>query len=279
MRYRLGLPAWGFPGWKDRYFRAAPSQLASYAGVFNAVEGNTTFYAVPDERSVARWRAAVEGSDFRFCFKLPRTVTHEQVPSRTDLVDFFEAIEPLRDHLGPFLVQFPATVGPADSLWIESLLERLPAGFGYVVEVRHPRFFTEPGLLEPVLQRFSMGRVTLDARALHRGDPSHPEVREALHEKPDLPVLTAVCNGLAFVRLVLHPDPAHNARYLDEWAAHAARFVTEGHEVFMMIHCPNNLHCPAFALDLHARLRIRGEMAGLLQALPPFPVPQQHQLL
>ena len=45
--YFLGLPAWAFPGWKNRYFIDAPSRLASYASVFNAVEGNTTFYALP----------------------------------------------------------------------------------------------------------------------------------------------------------------------------------------------------------------------------------------
>ena len=31
--YRIGLPAWAFPGWKDRYFPARPSALAGYARV------------------------------------------------------------------------------------------------------------------------------------------------------------------------------------------------------------------------------------------------------
>ena len=57
--YRLGLPAWAFAGWRGRYFTARPSQLASYARVFNAVEGNTTFYRTPDAATVTRWREAV----------------------------------------------------------------------------------------------------------------------------------------------------------------------------------------------------------------------------
>ncbi len=279
MRYRLGLPAWGFPGWKDRYFSAAPSRLASYAGVFNTVEGNTTFYAIPDDRSVKRWRAAVEDADFRFCFKLPRTVTHERTPSRADLAGFFKAMEPLGDRLGPFLVQFPATVGPHDTAWLASLLERLPAEYRYAVEVRHPGFFTEPGRLEPLLRRLSMGRVALDSRPLYQGDRSHPEVRDALHEKPDLPVLTEACSGIAFVRLVLHPESRYNARCLEEWVSHTARHLSAGHDVFMMIHCPNNLHCPGYAREFHDRLRARSDMAGLLPALAPFPVPQQRKLL
>ena len=51
--YNIGLPAWAFPGWHGRYFNTTPSALASYASVFNTVEGNTTFYHVPDERTVA----------------------------------------------------------------------------------------------------------------------------------------------------------------------------------------------------------------------------------
>ena len=34
-RYRLGLPAWAFPGWKDRYFSDRPSPLASYTARFD----------------------------------------------------------------------------------------------------------------------------------------------------------------------------------------------------------------------------------------------------
>ena len=48
MPYRLGLPAWAFPGWKGQYWTASPSTLANYSSIFHTVEGNTTFYGVPD---------------------------------------------------------------------------------------------------------------------------------------------------------------------------------------------------------------------------------------
>ena len=57
--YYLGLPAWAFPGWAGEYSPVGGSALAHYARVFNTVEGNTTFYRVPDAQSVARWNAAV----------------------------------------------------------------------------------------------------------------------------------------------------------------------------------------------------------------------------
>ena len=221
-RLRLGLPAWAFPGWKDRYFTDAPSRLASYAQVFDTVEGNTTFYRTPDAGTVARWRDAVTGTDFRFCLKLPREVTHEPRPDTGALARFLGVVAPLDGHLGPLLVQFPAGVGPSELGLVDGILAHIDGRVPCAVEVRHPGFFTEPERLLPVLERHGAARVSLDARPLHLGDTSHPDVLAALHKKPDLPVLTEAVNGRAFVRLVLHPDIASNDAWLDEWVARPA---------------------------------------------------------
>jgi uncharacterized protein YecE (DUF72 family) len=277
-RYHLGLPAWGFPGWRDRYFEARPSQLAGYARVFNAVEGNTSFYRVPDARQVARWREEVAGRDFQFCFKLPREVTHDQRPDADALGAFLRAVEPLGDHLGPLLVQFPATVGPAQLPGLRELLSHLPAAMRFVLEVRHPAFFEQPQLLEELLATHHAGRVVMDTRPLYLGDRSHPDVLAALHRKPDLPVLPTVYNGLALVRLILHPDQSANGAYIDEWAARTADWLGAGHQVFMMVHCPNNQHCPELAAQFHEALMKRPGMAAL-RPLPPWPVPRQARLI
>ncbi len=274
--YRLGLPAWAFAGWRGRYFTDRPSQLASYARVFNAVEGNTTFYRTPDTATVARWREAVAGTDFRFCFKLPRGVTHERQPDLAQLDHFLKAIAPLGQHLGPLLLQFPAAVGPQQLPLLHTLFSRIPRDWRGVVEVRHPAFFDSAARLAPLLDSYGYGRVVLDSRPLYRGDTSHPEVAAALHEKPDLPLLPEVHNGLAFVRLVLHPNSAFNDLYIAEWAKRVAAWSGAGHHTFMTIHCPNNLHCPSFALQFNEALRIR------LPAVPPlpgWPVPQQGSLI
>lgn len=274
--YRLGLPAWAFPGWQGRYFDADPSPLASYARVFGGVEGNTTFYRIPDASTVDQWRRALEGRDFRLCFKLPRSVTHERRPDRDDLRSFLGAIEPLQAHLGPLLLQFPATVDGAALERLAPVFEAVTGRHRAVLEVRHPELFERPELLEPTLERFELGRVVLDTRALYGGDQDHPEVREALHEKPDVPVRPQAHQGLVFVRLVLHPDPASNTPYLEYWAEACAEFIGDGQSVYVMIHCPDNLHCPPFAERFHELLRTRVEGLG---PLPPWPVPQQSQLL
>lgn len=276
--YKIGLPAWAFPGWNNRYFHAKPSALASYASVFNTVEGNTTFYSTPDEKTVQLWCDAVAGTNFQFCFKLPKTVTHSPRPDLNDLSLFLHRIEPLGNHIGPLLLQFPATFGPAQLPVLDSIVSRLPKQYRCVVEVRHIDFFNHPELLEPLLKHQGLGRVIMDTRAVFRGNRSHPEVTSALHDKPDVPVLGKIYNKTVFVRLLLHPDIVSNDLYIDQWVNRINQALVAGCDCYMMIHCPNNLHCPPMALDFHERLR-KSITDMSLPALPEWPVPQQTSLL
>lgn len=276
MDYFLGLPAWAFPGWNKRYFTDKPSRLASYARVFNTVEGNTTFYQVPGRDTLGRWAQALEGTDFRLCLKLPREVTHERRPDWRLFERFLLATDELAPNLGPMLVQFPATFGPSDLSVADKLLGALEGRRRAVVEVRHPAFFDDPSLLEPLLENHGGGRVVLDSRPLYEGDRSHPEVTAALHKKPDLAVDPVVHGNVAFVRLILHPDIESNTPYIDEWAAHIATYLEQGIETYMMIHCPNNLHCPRLAQTFHEALRRRRDD---LKPLPAWPVPEQLSLV
>jgi len=276
--YRLGLPAWAFPDWKDRYFPAKPSPLANYARVFNTVEGNTTFYHVPPADTVAGWCEALADNDLTICFKLPRTVTHERRANLADLKLFLNRIKPLQDNLGPLLLQFPARVGPQHLDSIDRLSALLHhSGHSIVLEVRHPEFFTRPELLEPALDKYSMGRVVMDTRAIFQGNRQHPEVLAALHDKPDLPVIPTSYNNRAFIRFMLHPDRVSNQPYIDDWATRVAGDLQDGVDVTMMIHCPNNLHCPEMALQFHRALQARTGKEQLPD-LPYWPTPQQQGL-
>lgn len=274
--YNIGLPAWAFPGWHGHYFNNTPSALASYASVFNTVEGNTTFYHVPDEQTVANWQEAVQRTGFRFCFKFPRTVTHQRSPDWQTLRLFLKRIEPLKDNIGPFLLQFPATTGPADIKAMDKLIQQLPTDYRYALEIRHPAFFTDPQTLEPLIEKYRLGRVIMDTRPVFHGNRNHPEVLAALHNKPDLPVLSHAYNRLVFVRLLLHPDLSSNDEYIAQWAKRMEQALSSGHDCFMMIHCPNNQHCPRLALDFHEKLR---NLSAELEPFKPWPVPQQHHLL
>jgi len=282
--YHLGLPAWGFQGWTNTYFNATPSTLASYASVFNTVEGNTTFYHIPDESNVRNWLQAVQDTDFKFCFKFPKTVTHQKNPNFKELELFVKRINPLAKHLGPFLLQLPSTTGPNELNKIDSIIANLPGNFRCAIEVRHEDFFTRPELLEPLIEKYQTGRVIMDTRAVFNGDRTHREVLAALHQKPDLPVLGQVYNGIMMVRLLLHPDLKSNDRYMDQWASRTAQALAANCDCYIMIHCPNNQHCPALALEFHNKLKqvmseTEKETKSALPPLQPWPIPQQQGLL
>ncbi len=76
--YFLGCPSWSEPAWRGsiypRDIRPADC-LSHYCRLFNAVEGNTTFYARPSAATVQRWAAQMPAG-FRFCAKLPREISH-----------------------------------------------------------------------------------------------------------------------------------------------------------------------------------------------------------
>ena len=114
---RVGCPMWAHPPWVGRFLSPGNRgrELEEYARWCNAVEGNTTFYAVPSERTVARW-AEQAPIDFRFAFKVPRPVTHDLRLRGEDAIrslgEFLDAIEPLGERIGPVQLQLPPSFGP-----------------------------------------------------------------------------------------------------------------------------------------------------------------------
>ena len=276
--YRLGLPAWAFPGWRGTYFSANADPLEQYSKVFNAVEGNTTFYGVPKPAKVAHWAAQIAGRDFRFCFKLPQTVTHRRQSSAADLKALLTALDELEEQLGPLLVQFPPTIGEAELPSVTRLLERLPSRWPRVVELRDPALFKMPELLKRYRDSWGCNLVTMDAHPLHGGDPNHPAVVGALHEKAALPGLDKLPDMLedqpSLLRLVLHPQDNRTDEALRQWAERLSERITLRRPTYVTIHCPDNGYCPDFAETFHQAL----SQSTAVGTLPAWPQPQQDQL-
>ena len=77
MRLHVGCAMWTHRAWVGRVSprsAGADERLRAYAGWCDAVEGNTTFYAVPTRARVESWARQTD-PDFRFVFKLPRAIT------------------------------------------------------------------------------------------------------------------------------------------------------------------------------------------------------------
>ncbi len=126
--YYLGCPMWGLKDWLGTLYRRRSQPrtfLEQYAGVFNTVEGNTTFYSLPSPESVERWRQATpEG--FRFCFKFPRRITHEKGlrGAGPETAELLRRLEPLGERLGTFMLQLPPAFGPERTPLLERTAQR-----------------------------------------------------------------------------------------------------------------------------------------------------------
>ncbi len=84
------------------------SRLQYYASLFNSIEVNSIFYKLPRSSTIANWVESVP-DNFRFTFKLSKTVTHVKNLEFTanDVAAFMKTIGPVDDKKGCLLVQFP----------------------------------------------------------------------------------------------------------------------------------------------------------------------------
>ncbi|MCE8052579.1 DUF72 domain-containing protein [Billgrantia desiderata] len=262
-RLYLGLAMWANPDWCGSLYPPYGGQegwLADYARVFNAVEGNTTFYSgAPRAETVAGW-SRLAPVDFRFCFKLPAALTHERRLEgiETDFDAFVEALTPLHDRLGPLLVQLPRDFGPDLLPRLEALLVRWPAAIPCAVEVRHPEFFHK-GAAEIALNRLLIthgaNRVMLDVRPLFSTSAAGcPALAQAQSEKPRCPLHVLSTGNEPLVRFIGHLDEAINLNYFRPWIDQLRLWIKQGKTPFLFVHTANNRQAPELARRLHGEL-------------------------
>ncbi|MDY6936658.1 MAG: DUF72 domain-containing protein [Cyanobacteriota bacterium] len=269
VRFKLGCAVWAYRGWMgDFYPNGSRSSdfLHLYSHRFNTVEGNTTFYAVPDSTTIGRW-ALETPDDFEFCLKLPRDLTHRGLlqPSIEGTLRFLEKMEGLGSKLGAVFAQLPPTYGPEYLPDLVAFLEALPDKLSIALEVRHPQWF-EPlhsRELNAILEGLGVGRVILDSRPIYSGDDdpqAHSERR-----KPLLPVEPTVTGDFSIVRYISHPVRSRNEVFLQEWANRLEGWLQQGRRVYFFVHCPIEERSPSTARDFQRLLEARGVR------VPPLP--------
>ncbi len=178
---RVGTSSWADPGFVEEWYPEglpARDRLPYYAERFEAVEVNSTFYAVPGERQVRRW-AEITPEGFSFDVKLHRLLSRHSAPESSlpkalrdgatlgprgrvkltrkleaALADaLLEAVAPLADagKLATFLLQLSPGFSPHEHKLAElaPLVERL-APHPVAIELRH-RSWTTRGRLPRAL--------------------------------------------------------------------------------------------------------------------------------
>src|SRR5215217_1618461 len=90
---RVGTSSWADPGFVAEWYPPdlpARDRLPYYAGRFDAVEVNSTFYAVPAERQVKRW-AEITPDGFSFDVKVHRLLSRHSAPPSSLPTDLRES--------------------------------------------------------------------------------------------------------------------------------------------------------------------------------------------
>ncbi|HEX6522793.1 MAG TPA: DUF72 domain-containing protein [Streptosporangiaceae bacterium] len=270
---------WTYAPWQGRYLPSSLSprdRLSAYATWCNAVEGNTTFYATPSPGTVKSW-AEQTSPDFRFIFKLPKSITHER--RLTDVGDslraFVAAIEPAGQRAHALWIQLPPSFGPAELGALTGFLGRLPREYRYCVEVRHRAFFEDTRSeqqLERVLGDVGAEWVTFDTTVLFETPPVSDAEREAWTMKPRLPRRSRALTSYPIVRYIGRDDAARTVAGWRHWLDAVAGWLREGRSPTVFIHTPDNVRALELARRFHDDVRARvPEVEPLPEPIPSGP--------
>jgi uncharacterized protein YecE (DUF72 family) len=219
---------WYAPGTKDK------DHLRQYGKQFDTIEFNTTHYRIPDYATVLRWREEVP-SDFRFCPKVPQTISHsDNLGIGTDEMRIFtQNILELGEKLGVCFLQLPPFFAPKDQGRLLRFLDLLPTPLPLSIEVRHEAFFRPDATAEAF---FSL----LTERGIHAIITDVAGRRDVCHSR-----LSTRKVLIRFVGNGLHPSDYPR---IEAWAERLRDWFAAGlEEAYFFTHQPDNLLSPELA--------------------------------
>jgi uncharacterized protein YecE (DUF72 family) len=156
-RIEVGCQGWNYDDWVTgpasgemvfypRGTRAA-EMLEVYARVFQTVEVDSTFYAIPSAKTIDGW-ARKTPPHFTFALKMPQEITHQhalRLSCIEALEEFCDRTSLLGERLASVLIQLPPqfemTVENARAL--QDFLPRLPRASRFSIEFRSNEWLTE----------------------------------------------------------------------------------------------------------------------------------------
>ncbi len=155
-KIQVGCQGWNYDDWTTKagdetvfYPRGTRSNemLGFYAEVFNTIEVDSTFYAIPASATVEGWYKKTP-EDFSFSLKLPREITHEyglREPSFPALNEFCERVSLLKEKLGAVLIQLPPNfeASKENAQALRVFLAELPKEIRFAIEFRERQWLTD----------------------------------------------------------------------------------------------------------------------------------------
>ncbi len=164
MRVRVGTSGYAYKEWKGSFYpEELPDRamLRFYAGQFDTVEINNTFYRMPTAELLGGWAGQVPPG-FSFVLKAPRRITHVRrlQGAAEDIAHLLRTAAGLGPRLGPILFQLPPFL-KKDAGRLREFAAALPAGFRAAIEFRNRSWRDEE--VDAILRDHGIALVVADA--------------------------------------------------------------------------------------------------------------------
>ena len=233
----IGCTGWSMKEWVGKVYPAGTKTkdfLRAYSQQFNTIELNTTHYRIPEAGVVSKWYEE-SAADFRFCPKVPQSISHSRnLGLGTALIpSFCKSILGLQEKLGCCFMQMPPYFDIQRLPQLEKFVTAFPKEIPLAIELRHESWFSNSDNGEKVfslLEKHHIATVITDVAGR----------RDVLHMR--------LTNGTAMIRFVgngLHPTDYSRS---DEWMKRLASWYDKGlREAFFFPHEPDNLLAPDMA--------------------------------
>jgi uncharacterized protein YecE (DUF72 family) len=176
----LGCSGWNYGDTPDRggwvgifYPDRNTKRLRYFSQFFDTAEMDSIFYEkfyskMTKGTFIGMVKATPE--NFQFSVKVPETITHRKrlevkKDAITEFEIFLDKISPLKNSnkLGAVLLQLPPSFTVGEFKNMEGFLDKLPSGYPYAVEFRHPSWKTEGPW--DMLKHYNIAAVMTDSPA------------------------------------------------------------------------------------------------------------------
>lgn len=224
--------------------------LRIYAEHYASAESNSSFYQLPRVEQLRYWRTQV-GPEFRFCPKVPKEISHtlDRSLNREALSQYLRACEAFGENYGLSFMQLPDHFGPQLSDKLETLLEAWSEEWPLAIEFRHPGWFKDQMLLDPLINRLYRARVS----AVITDTPGR---RDVLH--------MSLTTGQVMVRFQGCFPSRRDDQRLQAWAERLKEWADAGLDaLYFFVHQERHAAIPA-GVDYLLRALHERKAAGLV---------------
>jgi uncharacterized protein YecE (DUF72 family) len=145
-KVKIGCSGWSYKDWAGPFYAKdlpAGDYLKFYSKVFNCVEVDSSFYRIPNQSLIQRWKT-VTPDGFLFSLKLPKKITHDNklADFESTLTYFYSVVSKLGPKLGPIVAQLPPSIKVEKHMAVmEKFVNALNPKYQHAIEFRHKSWF------------------------------------------------------------------------------------------------------------------------------------------